>query len=157
MRRARTCAIVVAFGVLALCTPLLGARPAQAGSKIAAAGVISVVSNVPDSVKQAGRTTITQATAVVTFDGTLNGPATEIYTQVEPPNGSVRQHGKGFFDGTIAGRTGMLEYVFHGGATGGQIVVTNGTGGLAGIHGTLRYAFEAATGVFTYEGTLRLQ
>src|SRR5215212_570358 len=155
MRRARTRAIAVAFAVLPLCTALLGTQPAEAGSK-AAAGVISVVSNVPDSVKQAGRTTITQATAVVTFDGTLNGPATEIYKQVAPPNRNVRQHGKGFFDGTIAGRTGMLEYVFHGGATSGQIVITKGTGGLRGVHGTLRYAFEAATGVFTYEGTLRL-
>jgi hypothetical protein len=157
MRHARTRTIALtSAAVLLLCTALLGAQSAPASTKVAAAGTISVVSNVPDSVKQVGRTTITHATAVVTFDGTLNGPATEIYTQIEPPNGNVRQHGKGFFEGTIAGRTGALEYVFHGGATSGRIVITKGTGGLRGVHGTLDYAFDAATGVFTYEGTLRL-
>ena len=155
MRHARTRATALA-AMLLLCTALLGAQSAQAATKVAAAGTISVVSNVPDSVQQAGRTTITHATAVVTFDGTLNGPATEIYQQVEPPNGNVRQQGKGFFDGTIAGRTGTLQYVFHGDPTGGQIVITRGTGGLRGVHGTLHYAFDAATGAFTYEGTLRL-
>jgi len=156
MRHARTRALALT-AVLLLCAPVLGAQAAQAPTKVAAAGTISVISNVPDSVRQAGRTTITHATAVVTFDGTLNGPATEIYQQIEPPNGNVRQQGKGFFDGTIADRTGTLQYVFHGGATSGRIVITQGTAGLRGVRGTLSYAFDAATGVFTYDGTLRLK
>lgn len=156
MPQARIPARVVALSALLLCTALVGPQITSATTKVGASGTITVISNVPDSVESHGGTTITHATAHVVFAGTLSGQATEIYTAITHRNGRVSLHGKGFFNGTILGRTGTLDYVFHGDATSGQIVSIHGTGGLRHVHVKLPYALDPATGIYHYRGWVRL-
>ena len=144
-----------AFLTTMLCAALLGAPAALAASKKSdASGTIAVTSNVVNSSKQAGGNTKADATAQVTFSGTLAGTAREDYDSITHADGSVRLHGKGFFTGSIGGRSGTLEYVFRGDADSGTIVITKGSGGLAGAHGQLPYVLNTATGVYEYTGSV---
>jgi hypothetical protein len=155
MRTARRSAAVLtisaAFGV-----PWITAGGAAAATSIQASGTITVVDNVADTVAQAGQNVKAHATAHVAFDGTLAGPATEIYSALTHADGSVILHGKGSFTGTVEGHSGTLTYVFRGVADSGRIVITGGSGGLEGIHGQLPYELNTTTGVYTYSGTVRL-
>jgi uncharacterized protein DUF3224 len=153
MRHARTSLTVCA---LALSAILLGGAPAAvaAPEQIAASGTIAVVSNVVNATQQAGPNTKAAATAQVTYAGTLVGSAREDYTSIALVNGDVRLHGVGHFTGSVDGRTGTLTYVFHGDATSGMIIITGGTGDLAGAHGRLPYALNTVTGVYDYEGVV---
>ena len=47
-----------------------------------------------------------------------------------------------------------MDYVFHGDADGGTIVITGGSGGLDGVHGRLPYALNTATGEYDYHGVV---
>ena len=153
MRRSRLLFAVLAFTALALCA---SQGAATAAPKTAAAGSITVVSNTVDSTKQAGGNTTVHATAIVDFAGTLTGRATEVYTSTTHANGRANQHGTGVFTGTVGGRTGTIDYVFHGDATGGVISITGGTGGLRGAHGKIAYrlATTSPTAVFDYSGAV---
>jgi hypothetical protein len=92
--------------------------------------------------------------AVVDFDGTLVGPATEPYTTITLAGGKTIQFGTGSFSGTLAGRTGTLRYVFQGDATSGVITIIGGSGGLPGTHGKLSYNLVSSmpVAVFDYSG-----
>ena len=153
MRRTRL-PITVAVLALILCAALAGAAAAPAAPGTQASGTITLVSNTINATKQAGGNTTIQAVAIVDFDGTLVGPAREVYTSAAHANGRTNQHGKGSFTGTIAGRTGTFDYVFRGDATSGFISITGGTGGLSGAHGKLAYTLISASPsvVFDYSG-----
>jgi hypothetical protein len=153
MRRRRSIT-VLAVAAAMLCASLPGAGATQAAPKLEAAGTITLVSNTVTSTKQIGANTLTRAVAVVDFDGTLAGPATEPYTTIALAGGKTIQFGTGSFTGTVAGRTGTIDYVFHGDATSGVITITRGTGGLRGIHGRLPYTLTSSTpvAVFDYSG-----
>jgi hypothetical protein len=100
-----------------------------------------------------GNTTVT-AVAVVDFAGSLVGRAPEPYVTKTHRAGHAQQRGTGVFTGTVAGRTGTLEYKFHGTATSGVISITGGTGGLEGAHGKIAYELTTTTptAIFAYTG-----
>lgn len=159
MRRSRTAVAVLAITVALLCGSLAGAGAASARAKVPAAGTITLVSNTVSSEKQIGGNTFTRAVAVVDFDGTLVGPATEPYTTIALAGGRTIQFGTGSFSGSIGGRTGTLRYVFHGDATSGVITIIGGSGGLWGTHGRLAYELTSTTpvAVFDYSGFVTLR
>jgi hypothetical protein len=159
MRRSRSAVAVLAITAAVLCVAFAGAGAAAAKPKIPVAGTITLVSNTVSSTKQIGGNTITRAVAVVDFDGTLVGPATEPYTTITLAGGKTIQFGTGSFSGTIAGRTGTLRYVFNGDATSGVITIIGGSGGLRGTHGRLSYSLTTATpvAVFDYSGYVSLR
>lgn len=155
MRTARRSAFALMISAALLCAAGPAAGQAAAATGIPASGTIAVVSNVPDAVAQAGPNVRADATAHVVFDGTLAGPAIEIYSALTHADQSVNLHGQGSFTGSVAGRSGTLTYVFRGVATSGRIIITGGSGDLEGIHGQLPYELDATTGVYSYSGTLR--
>ena len=159
MRRSRSAVAVLAITAAVLCAAFAGAGAAAAAPKLPAAGTITLVSNTVGSTKEIGGNTIVKAVAVVDFDGTLVGPATEPYTTITLSSGKTIQFGTGSFNGSIAGRTGTLRYVFHGDATSGVITIIGGSGGLRGTHGKLSYNLTSATpvAVFDYSGYVSLR
>src|SRR4051794_5521994 len=104
---------------------IVGAGLASAATPSDAVGTIHVVSNVVDASQQAGRNTKIEATADVVFTGTFAGTAVENYSAVTHPSGTTNLHGRGFFTGTVDGRTGTFEYVFHGDENGGMIIINH--------------------------------
>jgi Protein of unknown function (DUF3224) len=159
MRRSRTAVAVLVITVALLCGALAGAGAAAASERLPAAGTITLVSNTVSSEKQIGGNTLTRAVAVVDFDGTLVGRATEPYTTIALAGGRTIQFGTGSFSGSIAGRTGTLRYVFNGDATSGVITIVGGSGGLRGTHGRLAYELASTTpvAVFDYSGYVSLR
>jgi hypothetical protein len=159
MRRTRSVIAVLAIISVLLSVAFVGAGVAAAKSKLPAAGTITLVSNTVTSTKEIAGNTITRAVAVVDFDGTLVGPATEPYTTITLASGRTIQFGTGSFSGSVAGRSGTLRYVFHGDATSGVITITGGTGGLRGAHGRLPYVLTSSTpvAVFDYSGYVSLR
>jgi uncharacterized protein DUF3224 len=139
MQKPLPTARLLSLAALVAVLALFGAHAASAAPKSEVTGNITVLSNVVHSTKQAGPNTKTQATAQVAFSGDLVGTATENYELVSHPDGSVNLHGVGFFDGTVDGQSGSLQYVFRGDAAGGIIVITHSSGGLEGTHGQIRY------------------
>jgi hypothetical protein len=131
---------------------------ADAPSKVAVSGAITLVSNQDLSSRTLGQNTLVRSVAEVSFGGDMTGPATEHYQSLFLANGTILQRGTGSFSGDVDGRTGTLEYVFHGdAATGGVITIIGGTGDLGGAHG--RIAYGSASGsppAFPYEGTVTL-
>ena len=153
MRRICT-PIAVAVLTVSLCAALAGTAAGAPATRTQASGTITLASNTVKTTKQAGGNTSIEAVAVVDLDGTLVGPAVEFYTSVAHANGKTNQHGTGIFTGTVAGRTGTIEYVFRGDATSGVISITGGTGELSGAHGKLAYTLVSTSpaAVFDYSG-----
>jgi len=100
--------------------------------------------------------------------GTLNGsgPATSRIVTKRPcdaagtPFTSAESiHTVGTFTGTVAGRTGTFEYQYNLQVAGptaakGEMTIQHGSGGLAGIHGVLRFyddwvCLECPTSTYT--------
>jgi hypothetical protein len=71
-------------------------------------------------------------------------------------DGSFNTQNSGIFTGSIAGRSGTAEATFAGPGTfasaSGNYTVTNGTGGLAGVHAEGKVS-GSATGPTTFVGT----
>ena len=134
---------------------LFAAQVASAAAPSTVTGNITVLSNIVDSTKQVGPNTKTVATAQVAYSGDLVGTATENYESITHPNGNVNLHGVGFFDGTVDGRAGSLQYVFRGDAGGGVIVIVHASGDLAGMHGQISYVALGGP-EYSYSGRVRL-
>jgi hypothetical protein len=87
-----------------------------------------------------------------TFDGTRVGSG----WLVIHPDGSLKTANSGVFRGTIAGASGTAIMYYRGSGTfasaGGRFRVTNGTGGLAGIHAN-GIDSGSATGPTSFAGT----
>jgi hypothetical protein len=130
MRRSRSVVAVLAITAIVSCVALAGAGAAAAAPKLPAAGTITLVANTVNSTKQIGANTVTKAVAVVDFDGTLAGLATEPYTTITLASGKTVQFGTGSFSGEVVGRSGTLRYVFRGDATSGVITIVGGSGAL---------------------------
>jgi hypothetical protein len=151
LRTARLLSLAAPIAVLALA----GAQATSAAPRSEVAGNITVLSNVVHSTKQVGPNTKTEATAQVAFSGDLVGTATENYESLTHPDGTVNLHGVGFFDGTVDGRSGSLQYVFRGDAGGGTIVIVHASGDLAGTHGQIRYVALGGPD-YSYSGRVSL-
>jgi hypothetical protein len=82
------------------------------------------------------------AVDIVAFSGGITGTATDTYTFIVHPNGSITGHGiEACSACTIGGRTGGYTENFRFTATAnfatfaGQFALLSGSGGLAGLHG----------------------
>ena len=88
--------------------------------------------------------------------GIVNGTRVGSGELVIHPDGSVNTQNAGIFTGTIAGRSGTAVMHFRGSGTfayaHGSLTVTDGTGGLAGVHAEGTSA-GSATGPNTLAGT----
>jgi hypothetical protein len=105
-----------------------------------------------------GDATMSWNTAHVIFAGTLKGKATEVYTAASFTDKHTELWGTGKFEGTYRGRSGVATYTFSGKGTtavGGPITFVSGTGGLAGLRGTIIWA-PKKDGSFTYKGKLKI-
>ncbi len=143
--------LLISLPVLA---PLASASTATTGSG-------SFTSTVAiTSVRQADGNTIIAGVETQTLSGFLSGVRVAEGIQVIHPDGTFNAHDTGTFTGTANGRSGTA--VITGTSTGvgtagaGQLVVEQGTAGLAGLHaqGTFQPTF---TGPTTAAGTYSVQ
>ena len=157
--RHRRAPFTLILAVTAALAVVSGPAFADAPAKTQVSGVITLVSNQNLSTRTLGEVTRIDAVAEVAFSGDVTGPATEYYTAVVLPNGTVLQRGTGSFTGDVDGHGGTLSYVFNGdAANGGVITIVGGTGDLAGAHGRVAYAPQAGNpAAFDSEGTVTLR
>ena len=112
------------------------------------------------SVRQTDGNTIITAIETQTLTGLLSGTRVAVGVEVVHPDGTFNAHDTGTFVGTVNGRSGTA--VITGSASGlgnvgsGQLVVEQGTAGLAGLHaqGTFQ---PTVTGPTTTAGTYSVQ
>jgi len=133
--------LLVAFFLGAL---LLAASSAALGaaSPNKLSGTIDVVSN-------------TGSIAVVQFGGSLEGPATEVYTAASHDDGKLILHGMGSFTGTFEGTPVSFTYRFNGHTEGDSLVGQITIDPLSGVQG--HFSFEQVDpDTFTYDGSIVL-
>lgn len=120
----------------------------------------STVSLVPVAEHTADGNTFIDYTITETFSGIVEGTRVGAGTLVIHPDGSLNSTNDGIFTGTIAGSSGTAEiHVSVEGTFAGAVAnftVTNGTGGLAGVHaqGT---DHGSATGPTSLAGTYSIK
>jgi hypothetical protein len=115
------------------------AGPAHASSGHAS-GTFAFVSDNFEFRGVIGQNLVFAEVAVISYDGDLTGVATDTDTFILHPDGSFDAHGtETCAVCTLAGRHGSYTstYVFSGAGAAyhGALVVTGGSGGLAGLHG----------------------
>ena len=154
MRKSSRLHVALVLGVVTTLIWLADPLASAAAPPSAAAGTISVVSNVVNETKPAGPNAKVDATAEVVLDGTFAGTAIEEYDAVIHPSGATNLHGRGFFEGTVDGESGTFEYVFRGDEDSGVIVIVGAEGGLEGLRGHITYQLEGD--VFSYSGQYHL-
>ena len=133
-----------------LFTPLFLVALILAGSSAAlgaaspnkVSGTITVVTN-------------TGSIAVVQFGGSLEGPATEVYTAASHDDGKLILHGMGSFTGTFEGTPVSFTYRFNGHTDGDSLVGQITIDPLSGVQG--HFSFEQVDpDTFTYDGSIVL-
>jgi hypothetical protein len=148
--------------LLVLCSLLLAAllvTPAFATPPTLAEGTMEFVFGSWESrtaVTRGGNCIVEAKNGTRIFTGTLDGTAKESYRVIArgpcedsfPGKYPDRGHAKGTFDGCVGDRCGTLHYVFNfqhtptdpptfGGIATGKLVILNGAGELANLHGVL--------------------
>jgi len=108
------------------------------------------------SVRQTGGNTIITAIETQTLTGFLSGTRVAVGVEIVHPDGTFNAHDTGTFMGTVNGRSGTV--VITGSASGlgnigsGQLVVEQGTAGLAGLRAQATFQ-PPVTGPTTTAGT----
>jgi hypothetical protein len=151
MRRFVSSVLVVFASVLAVAS----APAAYAGAPTPASGSFTATIS-PVETRSADGNTFISFTFVEDFQGTLSGTRIGTGRLVVHPDGTINVRDSGLFAGSIAGASGTaivsasISGTFL--AIAGDFVVTDGTGGLSGVHvdGT---AAGGATGPATFAGT----
>jgi|SRR5919109_65501 hypothetical protein len=127
----------------------------HANEQIQASGIDAITLS-PVSTRLADGNTFIDFTYVESWQGTIEGTRVGTGSVVIHPDGSVNAQVSGVFTGTIAGRSGTAAIRFSVSGTFASAVgiftVTDGTGGLAGVHGQGTDA-GAATGPTTFGAT----
>jgi hypothetical protein len=128
---------------IAIAASMALAQPALATSPSSGSG--SFVFTAPPAVtvtKVAGGNTFLAGSAPGVIMGAISGTFTEEFRNVVHPNGNTNLKGSASCRCTVGTRTGIFEIDFVGNGAGtaaapftGQLLLQNGTGGLAGIHG----------------------
>jgi hypothetical protein len=112
-----------------------------AATLVNGSGTIPATAFTVTSTRQAGPITIVRADIGDQYTGFLSGHATGTFFQViDDTSGTSVFHGTEVCTCTVAGRTGTVTVFFEGtsaadGSARGQLVVSNGTGGLRGLAG----------------------
>ena len=125
------------------------------GGRIPASGTDAITLS-PVSARTADGNTLIDFTYVESWQGTFDGTRVGSGSLVVHPDGSVNAQASGIFTGTIAGRSGTA--VMRSSVTGtfalatAIITVTDGTGGLAGVHAVGTDA-GSATGPTSFAAT----
>jgi hypothetical protein len=149
--------IVLLVSSVLLATLLV--MPASATPPTLAEGTLEFVFGSWESrtaVDRGGNCIVEVKNGIRIFTGTLNGTAVESFRVVArgPCAGAFpgaypdRGHAEGTFEGCVADRCGTLRYVFNfqhtptdpptpGGIATGKLIILNGTGDLASLHGVL--------------------
>lgn len=130
---------IVAAVVALFC---FGNAVAEASTSISGGGIpasgTDAITLSPVSTRAADGNTFIDFTYVESWQGTFDGTRVGSGSLVIHPDGSVNAQGSGIFTGMIAGRSGTA--VIHASVTGSLgsptaiFTVTDGTGGLAGVH-----------------------
>lgn len=133
-----------------------GSIAAQASEPVSGSGS-SQVTLVPVAAETADGNTFITYTYVETFTGFLAGVRVGKGSLVIHPDGTLNAHASGTFTGTIAGSapgTAILKVEVSGtfSAAVAQVLVSDGTGGLAGVQGNL-VDHGSATGPTSFAGT----
>ena len=114
------------------------------------------VSFSPVSVRTADGNTFIDYTFSEDMVGAFAGTRTGMGSVVIHPDGSINTANAGIFTGTIAGASGTVVMRYKGSgtfaSTAGRFSVTNGTGGLAGVHAKGSDS-GSATGPTSFAGT----
>jgi hypothetical protein len=124
--------------VSALIAGLIGSMlTAYADAPVQGTGT-STITFVPVVERLADGNTVIDYTFSEKSVGIVEGTRIGVGELVIHPDGTVNTQNTGIFTGTMAGKSGTAEMDFRGSGTfasaGGNYVVTNGTGELAGVH-----------------------
>ena len=136
------------------------AAPASAGPPATASGSFVEISGGSTVTKAAGGNTFLSGFDTGVYTGGLSGTVHDVWTSVVHADGSFETKGtETCAVCTIGSQTGSFtaHWVFTGiflpngtGPTAGTLVFKSGTGGLAGIHGSGKFAGDAVAGTETY-------
>ncbi len=137
-------------GVLGLLGPAVWA---STSTETTGAWVITLT---PQAVSFADGNTFIGFTLAETITGTVAGTRVGAGRLVIHPDGTLNAHDAGTFTGTAGGAVGTGTMLVEASGTftalTGQVFLSDGTGGLAGVHGNFRIV-GAAIGPTTFAGT----
>jgi hypothetical protein len=143
--------------VLLVPIALLLLAPVHATTPILITGNTNVVTSTTVDTRTAGGNTIITATQQIAFAGGMQGSGVHTFTLKIESTGQFTNRGTGLFTGTVNGsQSGTADYSFE--VTGsiisqtqqGQIVIGDGSGGLAGLHGQGTAASSGSLSVATF-------
>jgi uncharacterized protein DUF3224 len=129
--------VITIVATMALAQPALATGPSEGSGSFTftAAPTVTVT-------RMAGGNTFFVGSAPGVIAGAISGAFTEEFRNVVHPNGSTNLKGSVVCTCSLGGRSGIFEIDFVGRGAGtvadpfeGQLLLQNGTGGLAGIHG----------------------
>ncbi len=144
---------IVTTSIACLC---LGGASVQAAAPVSGSGTFQVTF-VPTGIETADGNTIIDYTFVENTVGIVDGTRIGSGELVIHADGSFNTANSGIFTGSIAGKSGTAEGSYSGSGTfasaGGNLTVTHGSDGLAGVHAEGKDS-GSATGPTTFAGTI---
>ena len=152
----RALAATTTAGIALLVLSLALVPAAHASTPIQAAGTWSATATSEAVVRTPDGNTVISLAFTETYTGTYSGTRVGTGTLMIHPDGTVNAQTTGTFSGSVAGIVGTI---LHDDECSGTLasftcntVDTDGTGGLAGVHGE-GIVVGAATGAVTFAGT----
>ncbi|MEO8286577.1 MAG: DUF3224 domain-containing protein [Chloroflexota bacterium] len=131
----------LALAAITALITLVGASGASASPPSLVSGTFTYTSSTFNSVRFAGGNMIVDLSAEAIYTGNLEGTSTLNGTLIFHQDGSANFHDVEVFTGTVNGVSGTLTFNLTGGGPDGLFrgmeTIVSGTGGLAGLHGTL--------------------
>jgi hypothetical protein len=144
--------------LVALCAALFLLLPVPVASAagamtVAASGTFTITSLTPTVVQTVGGVTILDVKSTTSFTGTFTGTSVAEATCIVQATGQGTCFGPETFTGTVAGRSGTVQffdtYAITNTSVQGQAVITGGTAGVQG-----RVTFQGGLTSGTYAGQL---
>jgi hypothetical protein len=146
------------IAIVTMCVASLsfGGIVAQASAPVSGSGTFQVTF-VPTGIETADGNTIIDYTFAENTVGIVDGTRIGSGELVIHADGSFNTANSGIFTGSIAGKSGTAEGSYRASGTfasaGGNLTVTHGTDGLAGVHAEGKDS-GSATGPTTFAGTI---
>jgi hypothetical protein len=161
VRRLRPRLLAALFSTVAVAGVLAASVSATPPSP--ASGTILVTGLTVTSARTAGGNTIITGVNTLAVSGTISGPATYTFRQVNHASGALNSNGIVVCSPcTVDGKTGTLVARVEGtGALGppitfaGHATIVDATGGLEGLHGVITFSQVGA--VATYDGSIHFE
>ena len=147
---------IIAIVTTCVASLSFGGIVAQASAPVSGSGTFTI-SFVPVVERTADGNTMLDYTFVESTVGIVDGTRIGSGELVIHADGSFNTANSGIFSGSIAGKSGTAEGSYRGSGTfasaGGNLTVTHGTDGLAGVHAEGKDS-GSATGSTTLAGTI---